>query len=118
MRTATLEGLFLDPSFIIILFVILGTIANILIGVSMLPEDKRKKRFKTHRFIFYLIIFSYGGFLWFSHSPGESELFKYIVLVYFLFIIPLTRRINVTFHAILASLGLILLVGVASFNVL
>ncbi|MBT3516148.1 MAG: hypothetical protein HN465_01040, partial [Nitrospina sp.] len=102
MRTATLEGIFLDPSFIIIFFVILGTIANILIGVSMLPEDKRKKRFKTHRFIFYLIIISYGGFLWFSNSPGESELFKYIVLAYFLFIIPLTRRINVTFHAILA----------------
>jgi hypothetical protein len=118
MRKATLEGLFLDPSFIIIFFVILGTIANILIGVSMLPEDKRKKRFMAHRFTFCLIVFSYGVFLWLSHSPGESELFKYIVLIYFLFIIPLTRRINVTFHAILASLGLILLVGVASFNVL
>ena len=118
MRTATLEGLFLDPSFIIIFFVIIGTIANILIGVSMLPEDKRKKRFKTHRFIFFLIVFFYGVFLWVAHSPGESNLFKYIVLAYLLFIIPLTRRINVTVHAILASLGLILLVGVASFNVL
>jgi len=39
MQATTLKGLFLDPSFIIILFVILGTIVNILIGVSILPED-------------------------------------------------------------------------------
>ena len=118
MQRATLGALFLDPSFIIIFFVILGTVANILIGVSMLPKDKRKKRFKIHRLIFYFVVISYGIFLWASHSPTTNEWFKYIVLAYFLFVIPITRRINITFHAILASFGLILLVGVVSFNVL
>jgi hypothetical protein len=118
MQRATLGALFLDPSFIIIFFVILGTVANILIGVSMLPQDKRKKRFKIHRLIFYFVVISYGIFLWASHSPTTNEWFKYIVLAYFLFVIPKTRRINITFHAILASFGLILLVGVVSFNVL
>jgi len=33
-------------------------------------------------------------------------------------VIPITRKINITFHAILASLGLVLLIGVASFSVL
>ena len=59
MQRATLGALFLDPSFIIIFFVILGTVANILIGVSMLPQDKRKKRFKIHRSIFYFVVISY-----------------------------------------------------------
>ena len=118
MQKATLEGLFLDPSFIIILFVILGTVANILVGVSILPQDKRKKYFKTHRLIFYFVIFFYGIFLWVSHSDSKNEWFKYAVLAYILFVIPITRRINITFHAILASLGLILLVGIATFNVL
>ena len=118
MQATTLKGLFLDPSFIIILFVILGTIVNILIGVSILPEDKRKKGFKANRLTFYFIVLSYIMFLWTSHSPTKNELFEYVVLVYFLLVIPITRRINFTFHAILASLGLILLVGVASFSVL
>ena len=118
MQATTLKGLFLDPSFIIILFVILGTIVNILIGVSILSEDKRKKGFKAHRLTFCFVVLSYGLFLWVSYSPAKNEWFEYAVLVYFLLVIPITRRINITFHAILASLGLILLVGVASFSVL
>ena len=46
MQATTLKGLFLDPSFIAISFVIFGTIVNILVGVSILPKDKRKKGFK------------------------------------------------------------------------
>ena len=118
MQKSTLGDLFLDPSFITILVVILGTVTNILIGVSMLPHDQRKKYFKAHRLIFFLIIFFYGLFLWISHSNNNNDWFQYIVLGYFLLVIPITRRINITFHAILASLGLILLVGVVSFNVL
>jgi hypothetical protein len=118
MHNSTLGDLFLDPSFIIILVVILGTVTNILIGVSMLPQDKRKKYFNAHRLIFCFVVFFYGLFLWISYSTNNNDWFKYIVLGYFLFIIPITRRINITFHAILASLGLILLVGVVSFNVL
>ena len=118
MQATTLQGLFLDPRFIIILFVILGTVVNILIGVSILPEDKRQKGFKAHRLTFYFVVLSYVMFLWVSHSPTKNGWFEYAVLVYFPLIIPITRRINITFHAILASLGLILLVGVASFSVL
>ena len=118
MQKSTLEGLFLDPSFIILLFVILGTVANILVGVSIFPQDVRKKGFKAHRLIFCFVIFFYMIFLWLSHSPDKGDWFKYSVLAYFLFIIPITRRINITFHAILASFGLILLIGIVTFNVL
>ena len=118
MQATTLKGLFLDPSFVIILFVILCTVVNILIGVSIITEDKRKKGFKVHRLIFSFVVLGYGMFLWVSYSPTKNEWFEYAVLMYFLFVIPMTRRINITFHAILASLGLILLVGVASFSVL
>jgi len=118
MQATTLKGLFLDPSFIIILFVILGTIVNILIGVSILPEFKRKNGFIALLLTFYFVVLSYVMFLWVSHSPTKNEWFEYVVLIYFLLVIPITRRINITFHAILASLGLILLVGVASFSVL
>jgi hypothetical protein len=43
---------------------------------------------------------------------------NYAVLAYFLFVVPVARRINVTLHAVLASVGLVLLVGIATFCVL
>ncbi len=118
MQATTLEGLFSDQSFITIFIVILFTVINILVGVSIFPQDKRGNGFKVHRFIFFLILVTYGLFLWVSHNNYKNNWFNYLILAYFMFVIPITRKINITFHAILASLGLILLIGVASFNVL
>ena len=44
--------------------------------------------------------------------------FNYAVLAYFLFVVPVTRRIDITLHAILASVGLVLLVVIATISVL
>ena len=118
MQTGTLEGLFLDPRFIFIFLTIILTIVNILIGVSMLPKDLRKKRFKIHRLTYYTVLVCYSIFLWISYSNSIKGWLQFIVLVYFLLVIPITRRINITLHAILASVGLVLLVGMASFSVL
>ena len=118
MQIVTLEGLFLDPRFIFIFFTIILTIINILIGVSMLPKDIRKRRFKVHRFTYYSVLTCYCIFLWISYSNFITGWLQYFILVYFLFVIPITRRINITLHAILASVGLVLLVGMASFSVL
>ena len=118
IQATTLEGLFSDQSFVTIFIVILFTVVNILVGVSIFPQDKRGKGFKIHRILFYLILMTYGLFLWISQSSFKNNWFNYAILAYFMFVIPITRKINITFHAILASLGLILLIGVASFNVL
>tara|TARA_B100001105_G_C22024885_1_gene287295 strand:+ start:59 stop:415 length:357 start_codon:yes stop_codon:yes gene_type:complete len=118
MQAATLEGIFLDPNFIFIFLTILVTIVNILIGVSLLPQDKRKKGLKVHRLTYYAVVICYSMFLWVSHSVTKNSWLNYAVLTYFLFVIPITRRINITLHAVLASVGLVLLVGVASFSVL
>ncbi len=118
MQIVTLEGLFLDPRFIFIFFTILLTIINILIGVSMLPKDIRKRRFKVHRFTYFTVLICYCIFLWISYSSSITGWLQYCILVYFLFVIPITRRINITLHSVLASVGLILLVGMATFSVL
>lgn len=118
MQVMTLEALFGRPSFIFILLTILITIANILVGISILPQDKRKKGYKVHRLIYYAVVVCYGMFLWVTYSLTKNEWPNYVVLAYFLFVIPITRRINITLHAVLASVGLVLLVFVATFSVL
>ncbi len=118
MQAATLEGIFADPKFIFIFLTFLITTANILIGVSILPKDKRKKGFKLHGIIYCAVIICYCMFLWETHSRGGNGWPNYAVLAYFLFVVPVTRRIDITLHAILASVGLVLLVAIATFNVL
>ena len=118
MQVTTLEGLFGYPSFILILLTTLITIANILVGVSILPQAKRKKGYKIHRLFYYAVLICYGAFLWTIYLINEERWLNYVVMLYFLFVIPITRRINITLHAVLASVGLVLLMVVATFNVL
>jgi len=118
MQATTLEGVFGNPSFILIFLTILIATANILVGVSILPQDKRQKGYKLHSIIYYAVVICYCVFLWVTHSQSLNGWPNYAVLAYFLFVVPVARRINVTLHAVLASVGLVLLVGIATFCVL
>ncbi|MFQ5450131.1 MAG: hypothetical protein ACE5E9_05850 [Nitrospinaceae bacterium] len=114
MQATTLEGLFLQPGFISIFLAILVTIANILIGVSILPDDKREKGYRLHRNVFFVILVCYLMFLVITHQDEGNRGLNYFVLFYISIIIPLSRRANVKAHAILASIGLVLLTLVAT----
>lgn len=118
MQPTTLEDLFLNPGFLTIFFAILATITNVMVGVSMLPEDKRRKRYKLHLYVFFFVLVCYLYFLAWNHFVnGKNLLFNYAVLLYFAVVIPLSRRANVTAHAIIASVGLVLLTVVALLQV-
>ena len=118
MQATSLSEIFSHPSFLTILATILIVIANIMIGVSMLPKDIRQKRYKLHRIVYGAVIISFGVFLFVTHQSLGNSIFNYFVLGYFLTVIPLSRKWNVTAHAIIASVGLVLLVGVAAFSIL
>lgn len=118
MQVNTLDELFSHPSFLAILACIVIVIGNVIIGVSILPKDKRRKGYKFHRYVYWLAIFSYVLFLVSNHYLLANTYLTWFVLVFFLTIIPLSRKWNVTAHAIFASVGLVLLILVATFNVL
>ncbi len=117
MQATSLGEIFSHPSFLTILATILIVIANIMIGVSMLPKDKRQKRYKLHRTVYGAVLISLGVFLAVTYRLLGNSLFNYLVVAYFLIVIPLSRKWNVTAHAIIASVGLVLLVGVAAFSI-
>lgn len=118
MQPTTLEDLFLNPGFLAIFIAILTTIGNVMVGVSMLPEDRRRKRYKLHLYVFFSVLACYLCFLAWNHFVHEKNLlFDYAVFLYFVIVIPLSRRASVTAHAIIASVGLVLLTVVAFFHV-
>jgi len=117
MQATSLGEIFSHPSFLTILATILIVIANIMIGVSMLPKDKRQKRYKLHRTVYLAVLVSLGTFLLVTHRMLGNALYNYCVLGYFLTVIPISSKLNVTAHAILSSIGLVLLVGIAAFSI-
>jgi len=118
MPPTTLEDLFSSPGFLAIFFTILLTIANIMVGVSIFPRDQRAKGYRLHRLLFGAVIVSYTLFLFHLYLIERTSVFAYIVFAYLLFVVPITRRINVTLHAVIASVGLVLITVVAAINLI
>ncbi|MBT5550484.1 MAG: hypothetical protein HOJ79_08385 [Nitrospina sp.] len=118
MPPTTLEELFSSPGFLAIFFAILLTIANIMVGVSILPHDQREKGYRIHRILFGAVIISYSLFLFHLYQRGQISIFANIVFGYLLIVVPFSRRLNVTLHAVIASVGLVLISMVAVFNLI
>lgn len=118
MHPTTLEELFSSPGFLAIFLAILFAIANIMVGVSILPHDQREKGYRIHRILFGAVILSYVLFLFHLQQISQTSIFAYIVFTYLLFVVPLSRRLNVTLHAVIASAGLVLITSVAVFNLM
>ena len=86
-----------------------------MVGVSMLPSDNRKKRYQLHRIIYGGIILSFSVFLILKNLNNQNSILNYLVFCYLLLIVPLSRRLNITLHAVISSIGLVL-VGLVSFT--
>jgi len=114
MQPSTLEGLFSSPSFLIIFCAFILTIANVMVGVSMLPSDNRKKRYKLHRIIYFSILATFLLFLFVKQINNQNSILNYAVFGYLLLAVPISKRLNVTLHAVISSVALVL-VGLVSF---
>ena len=118
MPPTTLEDLFSSPGFLAIFVTILLTIANIMVGVSIFPADQPKNGYRLHRFLFGAVITSYALFLFNLYQMERTSVFAYIVFGYLVLAVPFTRRLNVTLHAVIASVGLVLITVVAAINLI
>ena len=115
MQPITLEDLFSSPSFLLIFLAFLLTIANVMVGVSMLPSDNRKKRYRLHRIIYLIILVTFLLFLALKQINSQNSILNYVVFGYLLLVIPISKRLNVTLHAVISSVALVL-VGLVSFT--
>ena len=118
MPPTTLEELFSSPGFLAIFVTILLTIANIMVGVSIFPTDQPKNGYRIHRLLFGAVIISYALFLFNLYQMERTSVFAYIVFGYLVLAVPFTRRLNVTLHAVIASVGLVLITVVAAINLI
>ena len=114
MQPTTLEDLFTSPNFLSIFFAFLLTIVNVIIGVGMLPSDDRRKRYRIHKIIYGAVLASFFLFLVLKYFDNQNSILNYTVFGYLLLVVPISKRLNITLHAVISSIALVL-VGLVSF---
>lgn len=80
----------------------------------MLPNDNRKKRYRLHRIVYGAVLASFLLFLTLKQINSQNSILNFLVFGYLLFVVPVSKRLNVTLHAVVSSVGLVL-VGLVSF---
>jgi len=80
----------------------------------MLPSDNRRQRYRLHKIIYAAVLASFFLFLVLKYFNSQNSILSYTVFGYILLVVPISKRLNVTLHAVISSIALVL-VGLVSF---
>ena len=116
MQVTTLGEFFSQSNVIWLFLALLSCVMNVFIGVSILPKDKRQRGYRFHRYVFWIMVLFYIAFLFTNREIVGNSWFEYFVLIYFVGFVQWSRKINITLHAVIASVGMVLLAGIVSFR--
>ena len=64
---------------------------------------------RAHRFLYFAIVFSLGYFLVLNGVHLGNSVWDYLVFIYFITVVPLSKRWDVLAHAFFTLMGLIFL---------
>ncbi len=98
-----------SPSLIWVLPAIGFHIVNMMMGLVLAFQKRSKSGIRLHALLYASVIFCLISFLVMNQTHGENTVWDYLVGLYFITAIPLSKRCDVLVHAFLAMVGLTLL---------
>ena len=98
-----------SPSLVWIVSAIGFYIINIFLGLFMAFRKRTVQSLKIHRLLFYTIVFCLGCYLLMSQVHDENSWLDYLIGLYFITLIPYSKRWDILVHALVAVVGLTLL---------
>jgi len=98
-----------SPSLIWVVAAIGFYIINIFLGLFMAFRKRTAQSLKIHRLLFYTIVFCLGYYLLTNQTHDENSLLDYLICLYFITIVPYSKRWDVLVHAFVGVVGLTLL---------
>ena len=98
-----------SPSLVWIVSAIGFYIINIFLGLFMAFRKRTAQSLKIHRLLFYTIVFCLGYYLLMNQTHDENSLLDYLICLYFITIVPYSKRWDVLVHAFVGAVGLTLL---------
>ena len=98
-----------SPSLIWVVAAIGFYIINIFLGLFMAFRKRTAQSLKIHRLLFYTIVFCLGCYLLMNQVHDENSWLDYLIGLYFITLIPYSKRWDVLVHAFVGVVGLTLL---------
>ncbi len=98
-----------SPSLVWIVSAIGFYIINIFLGLFMAFRKRTAQSLKIHRLLFYTIAFCLGYYLLMNQVHDENSWLDYLICLYFITLVPYSKRWDVLVHAFVAVVGLTLL---------
>ena len=98
-----------SPSLVWIVAAIGFYIINIFLGLFMAFRKRTAQSLKIHRLLFYTIVFCLGYYLLMNQVHDENSWLDYLIGLYFITLIPYSKRWDILVHALVAVVGLTLL---------
>ena len=84
-------------------------IVNVFIGLAMAFQKKTPALARLHLILYCTLLFCLVYYLVLNHFHTGNSLWDYLIPLYFITLIPLSRKWDVVLHAGVTALGLILL---------
>jgi hypothetical protein len=84
-------------------------VINVFLGAYMGFNGKIEKYRRLHRLLFYVVLFCLVYFLILNYFHGANWIWEYLIVGYFIIIIPLSKRWDMLVHGLVTVVGLTLL---------
>jgi len=98
-----------SPSLVWLVAALCFHILNVFLGLAMAFLQKARQFRRIHGILYGVIVFCLGYYLVLNNVHGENSIWDYLVGVYFITLVPLSRKWDVMVHALVTVVGLTLL---------
>ncbi len=98
-----------SPSLIWVVAAIIFNIVNVFMGLYMAFFKKEPRLIRTHLYLYITIVTCLVLFLVMNGVHSENTIWEYLIVLYFITLVPMSRKWDVLIHALISIVGLILL---------
>ncbi|MDH5761942.1 MAG: hypothetical protein OEZ51_03075 [Nitrospinota bacterium] len=98
-----------SPSLIWVVAAIIFNIINVFLGLYMAFFKKEPRLIRGHLYLYITIVICLVFFLVMNGVHSENTIWEYLIGLYFITLVPLSRKWDVLIHALISIVGLTLL---------
>ncbi len=98
-----------SPSLIWVVAAIIFNMVNVFMGLYMAFFKKDPRLIRAHLFLYIAILFCLVLFLVMNGVHSENTIWEYLIGLYFITLVPLSKKWDVMVHALVSIIGLTLL---------
>ncbi len=109
MTPSIIDQISASPSLKWVVVAICFQIVNVFVGAYMGFIKRGRTHLRVHKYLYWGILFCLGYYLILNGVHSQNTVWEYLIGLYYITIIPISKRWDVVFHAFAAVVGLLFL---------